>query len=71
MFLPLHEINIEGMLVDPAAVMLVACVVLFFLSRIVINYFLDLNRFVWRRPLVDIALLVILYCAAILTFRPI
>jgi len=71
MCLPLREINIYGMLVDPAAVLLVVCIVLFFLLRIVINHFVDLNRFVWRRPLVDIALLVILYCAAILTFRPI
>jgi hypothetical protein len=49
----------------------VACCVLFFLLRIVMNHVLDLNRFVWRRPLVDMALLVLLYCAAILTFRPI
>ena len=71
MFLPLREINIYGMLVDPAAVLLVACCLLFLLLRIVINHFLDLNRFVWHRPLVDIAFLVILYCAAILSFRPI
>ena len=71
MFLPLREINLDGMLVDPASVVLVACGLLFFLSRIVMNHFFDLNRFVWRRPLVDIALMVILYCAAILTFRPI
>jgi hypothetical protein len=70
MFLPLREINIDGMLVDPAAVMLVACAVLFFPIRMVMNYFLDLNRFVWRRPVVDITLLILLYCAAILTFRP-
>jgi hypothetical protein len=71
MFLPLREINIGGMLVDPASVMLVACGVLFFFLRLGINQLVDLNRFVWRRPLVDMALLVILYCAAILTFRPI
>jgi uncharacterized protein DUF1656 len=71
MFLPLREINLDGMLVDPAAVLLVVCGLLFFLLRIVINHFVDLNRFVWRRPLVDIALLVILYCAAILTLQPI
>ena len=71
MFLPLREINLYGMLVDPAAVMLVACGLLFFVVRIGINRFLDLNRFVWRRPLVDIALMVILYCIAILTFRAI
>lgn len=71
MFLPLREVNLDGMLVDPAAVLLVVCGLLFFLLRIGINHFLDLNRFVWRRPLVDIALMVILYSAAILTFRPI
>jgi Protein of unknown function (DUF1656) len=71
MFLPLREINLYGMLVDPAAVMLVVCGVLYFFLRIVMNRFFDLNRFVWRRPLVDIAVLVIFYCAAILTFRPI
>jgi hypothetical protein len=71
MFLPLREINIDGMLVDPAAVLLPACGVLFILLRFVINHFVDLNHFVWRRPLVDIALMVILYSAAILSFRPI
>ena len=54
-----------------AVLLLVACGVLFLLLRIVMNHFLDLNRFVWRRPLVDIALMVILYSAAILSFRPI
>jgi hypothetical protein len=39
--------------------------------RIVMNHFLDLNRFVWQRPLVDIALMVILFSAVILSFRPI
>ena len=71
MLLPLREINIDGMLVDPAAVLLVLCVALFFLVRMGINRIVDLNRFVWRRPLVDIALMVILYCVAILTLRPI
>jgi hypothetical protein len=70
MFLPLHEINIDGLLVDPAAVLLVACTLLFYLLWTLLNHFLDLNRFVWHRPLVDIAALVILYCAAILTLRP-
>ena len=67
---PLREINISGMLVDPAAVLLVICCVLFLVMQMAMNHFVDLNRFVWRRPLVDIALLVILYCVAILTFRP-
>ena len=71
MFFPLREINLDGMLVDPAAVLLVACGLLFFLLRTAINHLVDLNRFVWRRPLVDIALLVILYCLGILTLRPI
>jgi Protein of unknown function (DUF1656) len=71
MFLPLREINLFGMLMDPAAVALVVSALVFVLVRILINRFADLNRFVWRRPLVDISLLVILYCLAILTLRPI
>ena len=71
MFLPLREINIFGMFVDPAVVALVASALVFCLVRTLLNRCIDLNRFVWRRPLVDIALLVILYCFAILTLRPI
>ena len=71
MFLPLREINLYGMLVDPAAVLLIVCGVLYFPLHTAINHLVDLNRFVWRRPLVDIALLVILYCLGILTLRPI
>jgi hypothetical protein len=71
MFLRLREINLFGMLVDPAALALVVSAVVFVLVRMLINRFVDLNRFVWRRPLVDISLLVILYCLAILTLRPI
>jgi len=71
MFLPLREINLDGMLMDPAAVMLVLCSALFFALRVAINRLVDLNRFVWRRPLVDMTLLVILYCVAILTLRSI
>jgi len=71
MFLPLREMTFFGILVDPAAVLLVVCLALFFAIRIGVNRFLDLNRFVWRRPLVDISVLVILYCVAILTLRPI
>lgn len=67
MFLPRREINLDGMLVDPAAVMLVICCVLFFAMRIGINHFVDLNRFVWRRPLVDLGIFIILYSVAILT----
>jgi len=71
MFLPLREISLSGMLIDPAAVALVISTVLFVIVRLVLNRFVDLNRFVWRRPLVDISLLVILYCLVILTLRPI
>jgi hypothetical protein len=71
MFSSLREINLDGMLIDPAAIALVSCGVLFFLLRMAINRLVDLNRFVWRRPLVDIALFVILYCAAILALKPV
>lgn len=71
MFLPLREINLDGMLIDPAAVALVVSAAVFVLLRTLIHRFVDLNRYVWRRPLVDISVLVILYSLAILTLRPI
>ena len=71
MFLPLREINLFGMFIEPAVIALVMSALVFCVMRAVLNRCVDLNRFVWHRPLVDIALLVILYCVAILTLRPI
>jgi hypothetical protein len=36
-----------------------------------INHLVDLNRFVWHRPVIDLAIFVILYSLAVLTLRPI
>lgn len=71
MFLPLRDFDVSGMLVNPAAAMLAICAVLFFLVRWGINHLVDLNRFVWRRPLIDLAIFVILYSLTILSLRPI
>ena len=71
MFPPLRELDVSGMLIDPAAAMLGICAVLFFIVRWGINHLIDLNRFVWRRPVIDLAIFVILYSLAILTLRPI
>ena len=71
MFIPLREIILLGMLIEPAVIALVVSVLLFCVVRAVLNRCVDLNRFVWRRPLVDITLLIILYCIAILTLKPI
>ena len=71
MHLPLREVNIDGMLVDPAAVMLVVVCPVFFAVRYLLIQFVDLNRFVWRRPLAGIALLIILYSLCILALRPV
>ena len=67
----LREINVDGMLVDPAAIILVTSGFLFIVLRAAINRVVDLNRFVWRRPLADLALFVIVYAAGILLLRPI
>jgi hypothetical protein len=69
--LPLREIPIFGMLVDPAAVLLVLCAAAYVLARLLVNRFIDLDQFVWRRPLVDLAVFVVMYCVTILTLRPI
>ena len=71
MFFSLREFDVSGMLVDPAAAMLGICAVLYFIVLWGINLLVDLNRIVWRRPLVDLAIFVILYSLAILTLRPI
>ena len=71
MFLPLREINLFGMFVEPAVIALVVSALVFGLMRAVLNFCVDLNRFVWQRPLVDIALLAILYSITILTLKPI
>jgi hypothetical protein len=71
MFLPLRDFDVAGMLVNPAAALLAICGVLFFLAWSRLNRLIDLNRFVWRRPLIDLAIFVILYSLAILTLRPI
>ena len=71
MFLPLREIDLCGMFIEPAVIALVVSTLVFCVVRAVLNRCVDLNRVVWHRPLVDIALLVILYCIAILTLRPI
>ena len=71
MFLPLREINLSGMFIDPAVIALVVSTLVFCLARAVLNRCVDLNRFVWHRPLVDIALLIIVYSIAILTLKPI
>ena len=70
MFFPLRDFDVSGMLVDPAAALLAVCAILFFLVRWGINHLVDLNRFVWRRPVIDLAIFVILYSLAILTLRP-
>jgi uncharacterized membrane protein YwzB len=71
MFLPLREINLFGMFFEPAVIALIVSALVFCVMRAALNRCVDLNRFVWHRPLVDIALLVILYSIAILTLRPI
>ena len=71
MFISLREFDVSGMLVDPAAAMLAICAVLFFVVRMAINHLVDLNRFVWRRPVINLAIFVILYSLAVLTLRPI
>ena len=71
MFLSFREFDVSGMLINPAAALLAICAVLFFLVSCGINHLVDLNRFVWRRPVIDLAIFVILYSLAILTLRPI
>jgi hypothetical protein len=66
---PMREIDIFGVFVAPASVLLVLCAAIFFTARSILNRFIDGNRYVYRRPLFDIACFVIFYCIALLTMR--
>jgi hypothetical protein len=69
MFLiPLRELDLLGVYVTPASVLLVVCLI----PSVILRYFfarIDLNRYVWNRPLVEVAMYVIFFSAAILTLR--
>ncbi len=67
--LPLREINIFGVFAPPAAVLLVLCAGAFLLVRWILLKRLNLNCYVWRRPLFEIACFVILYSIAVLSMQ--
>jgi hypothetical protein len=71
MIVPLKEIDIFGVFVAPTAVALVVSAAVFLILRRIVNQFVDLNRYVWRRPLLDIALFVVLYSLVNLAMRPV
>lgn len=55
----LKEINIDGVFIAPFAGYLLVAFVLFFLVRIVFDRY-SIQRWVWHRPLFDIAVFVII-----------
>ncbi len=66
--LPLREIDLFGVFVTPAAPLLVLCLaVALAVHRATAR--LDLNRFVWNRPLFEVAAFVAFFAAAVLTLR--
>ena len=67
--LPLREINLFGVYVTPAAPMLLASLLLFLLIRWLAGR-IDLNRYVWNRPLFEVTLFVAIFALAVLTLRP-
>ncbi|HUB27085.1 MAG TPA: DUF1656 domain-containing protein [Tepidisphaeraceae bacterium] len=71
MFLPLQEVDLFGVYMAPAGVVLCICMVWFAVFRWIVGLFIDVDRVVWRRPLFGIACFVILYSLAILTLRPV
>ena len=66
----MREVDIFGVFVAPAAVILAVSGIIFFSIRILINHFFDLNRYVWRRPMFDIACFVLFYSLVIVLLRP-
>jgi len=67
--LPLREIDILGVFVTPAAPLLLLCMLVMVAAHAATAR-LDLNRYVWNRPLFEVAVFVALFSLAILTLRP-
>ena len=66
--LPLREIDLFGVFVTPAAPLMLMCVLL----ALAIHWGtarLDLNRYVWNRPLFEVSLFTALFAGAVLTLR--
>ena len=66
--IPLRDINLFGIFVTPAAALLPVCLAILAVyhwstSRV------DLNRYIWNRPLFEVALFAIVYALALLTLR--
>ena len=70
MFLvPLRELDLFGVFVTPASVLFVLALVPSLAFRWVAAR-VDLNRYVWNRPLVEVSMFVLFYAVAVLTLRP-
>jgi hypothetical protein len=66
--LPLREINLMGVFVTPAAPLMLLCMAAALgIHRATAG--LDLNRYVWNRPLFEVAVFVALFSVAVLTLR--
>ncbi|HWZ60428.1 MAG TPA: DUF1656 domain-containing protein [Gemmatimonadaceae bacterium] len=61
---PPKEIDILGVFVSPMAIYLVIAVVVFLAMQPLINR-LDVERWIWNRPLAELALFVILTAAVV------
>ena len=70
MNLSLREIEMFGVLITPAAGVLMFCAPQFMVVRWAVNQIVDVNRYVWRRPLFDIACFVVFYALVLLILRP-
>ena len=67
MFLvPLREIDLFGVFVTPAFIGLLLATALFVVFHVLAAR-IDLNRFVWNRPLFEVTLFFVTYALAILT----
>ena len=66
--LPLREINLLGVFVTPASVLLLVALAPWIVFRWLAAR-IDLNRYVWNRPLVEVLFYLLMYAAGILTLR--
>lgn len=66
--MPLHDVDLFGIYVTPVSVCFVVALAALFLVRTLLDR-LDIDRFVWNRALFDLAILVAITSALILSLR--
>jgi protein AaeX len=68
-FLSFREIDVIGVYVAPSSLLLILALIPFVAVRWLASR-IDLNRYVWNEPLVEVIIYILFYAIGVLTLRP-